>query len=166
MAYLKRHAVDNYQAQSILTFADYKAFAFFKRVGYDRRIKTPAAVWRTHCVHYNGAAVCETRLEGLEEEERRRGMPPVPKACRIVPCTSGQPNCYCRSGRTRAIARYDGATGEELAVYCGAADAARKLGLAACSVTHVTNGLAESAGGHHFRYINEVAWLIPVQGQC
>ena len=29
MAYLKRHAVDNYQAQSILTFADYKAFAFF-----------------------------------------------------------------------------------------------------------------------------------------
>ena len=31
MAYLKRHAVDNYQAQSILTFADYKAFAFFKK---------------------------------------------------------------------------------------------------------------------------------------
>ena len=44
-------------------------------------------------------------------------MPPIPKACRIIPCTSGQPNCYCRSGRTRAIARYDGATGEELAVY-------------------------------------------------
>ena len=159
MAYLKRHAVDNYRAQSILTFADYKAFAFFKRVGYDRRIKTPAAVWRAHCVHYNGAAVCETRLEGLEEEERRRGMPPIPKACRIIACTSGQPNCYCRSGRTRAIARYDGATGAELEVYCSASDAARKLGLAACSVTHVTNGLAESAGGHHFRYVNDVAWL-------
>ena len=50
-----------------------------------------------------------------------KGHAPVPKACRIIPCTSGQPNCYCRSGRTRAIARYDGATGEELAVYCGAA---------------------------------------------
>ena len=111
MAYLKRHAVDNYQAQSILTFADYKAFAFFKRVGYDRRIKTPAAVWRTHCVHYNGAAVCETRLEGLEEEERRRGMPPVPKSVPDRPLHVG-PAELLLSERTdaghRALRRRDG----------------------------------------------------------
>ena len=162
MQFLKRHAFDTYQSEAILTFADYKAFSFFKRVGYDRKIRTPATVWKPNCVHYNGAAVCETSLKNLDEEERLAREPQVPRAPvqqRVIPCTSGQPNCYCRTGRTRAIAKYDPATGNELQVYCSASDASRKLGLAPCSVTHVTNGLAESAGGHFFRYVNEVTWL-------
>jgi hypothetical protein len=69
-------------------------------------------------------------------------------------CTSGKKNCYCRSGRARAVYRVD-AEGNVLEEYCSQSNAAAKLGLAGCSVNHVLNGHAPSARGHLFRYKQE-----------
>lgn len=74
-------------------------------------------------------------------------------------CTSGRPNCYCRSGRTRAIIRYDPKTGEALEEYCSTSDAARKLNLTSPTITHVLSGNKEDANGHKFRYAVEVSWI-------
>ncbi|KAH8099158.1 histone acetyltransferase [Aureococcus anophagefferens] len=154
MTEVQKHCRERHEAVGVLTYADFKAFSFFKRVGFSRTVTLPHTVWKTCIVHYEGAAVVEALL-GDAAPVPTTG----PAAKRVVPCTSGRPNCYCRSGRTRAIARYDKKTGAELEVYCSASDAARKLGLAACSVTHVTNGIAPCAQGHYFRYITEVPWL-------
>ena len=61
----------------------------------------------------------------------------------VTRCTSGRPNCYCKSGRTRAIVRYDPETGEDLEEYCSTSDAARKLNLRGPSITHVLSGTTE-----------------------
>mmetsp|Transcript_25764 Transcript_25764/g.102862 ORF Transcript_25764/g.102862 Transcript_25764/m.102862 type:complete len:623 (-) Transcript_25764:2651-4519(-) len=77
----------------------------------------------------------------------------------VTRCTSGRKNCYCRSGRTRAILRYDPATGRTLEEYCSTSDAARKLGLTSPQITHVLSGTNEDAKGHKFRYAKEVPWV-------
>ena len=77
-------------------------------------------------------------------------------------CTSGRPNCYCKSGRTRAIVRYDPETGDDLEEYCSTSDAAQKLGLAAPNITHVLSGTYEDASGHKFRYKVEVPSAPPL----
>jgi len=78
----------------------------------------------------------------------------------VTKCTSGRPNCYCRSGRTRAIVRYDtNDPSKVLESYCSTSDAARKLGLTAPQITHVLSGAHEDAKGHKFRYAQEVPWL-------
>ena len=162
MTFLKRFAKDTHGACAVLSYADFKAYSFFKRLGYDRRVTLAQSIWKPAIVHYEGAAVVEARLENLDAEEAKEkaaAEAPPASTVRVIACTSGQPNCYCKTGRTRAIARFDPATGQELQVYCSASDAARKHGLAPCAVTHVTNGLSPSAQGHHFRYVAEVPWL-------
>ena len=156
MGFVKGDAKARHGAEALLSYADFKAFAFFRRVGFSRSVTLPHAAWRPCIVHYEGAAVVEALLS---EEAEKAAADFKPRERRLVGCTSGRANCYCKSGRTRAIARYDVKTGAELEVYCSSADAGRKLGLATCAVTHVTNGIAQCAQGHYFRYVNEVGWL-------
>ncbi|KAJ8613810.1 hypothetical protein CTAYLR_004922 [Chrysophaeum taylorii] len=147
MRALERVAQEKHDSSLILAYADNSAFPFFRRMGFTRTVSNPN--WKPKVICYNDAVVVE-KVIGAETR---------PKPIRVVQCTSGRPRCYCRSGRTRAIERYDPVTGETLEVYCSASDASRKLGLAACSVTHVTNGHAHSAKGHVFRYVEDLPFL-------
>jgi len=66
-------------------------------------------------------------------------------------CTSGKANCYCRTGRARAVYRVDPTDGTVLAEYCSVANAAMKLRLTGPKiVTSLTQGTA--CGDHTFRY--------------
>jgi hypothetical protein len=75
-------------------------------------------------------------------------------------CTSGQPNCYCKSGRSRAIVRID-ADGNVLEAYCSGSDAARKLGFTPSQLSAALRGRSTKGGGsvngHYFRFydVNE-----------
>ena len=69
-------------------------------------------------------------------------------------CTSGRYNCYCHSGRARAVLQID-AEGNTLAEYCSAKEAARALGGSDCSVSHVIGGFATDFKGMLFKYKHE-----------
>jgi len=68
-----------------------------------------------------------------------------------IRCTSGRPDCYCKSGRSRAIVRYDSETGAVLEEFCSVGAAADKLDICA---SKISNNLAgrKMAAGHAFRY--------------
>lgn len=72
-------------------------------------------------------------------------------------CTTGNPNCYCHSGRGRAIYRVD-VQGQILDEYCSQAVAAQKLGMTPFAINKALNtqgGGASNASavkGHIFRY--------------
>ena len=73
-----------------------------------------------------------------------------------IRCTSGRPDCYCRSqgkGRVRAIVRYNPGTGEDLEAYCSVGAAADKLDISGSSISDNLSGKTKStAAGHVFRY--------------
>jgi GNAT superfamily N-acetyltransferase len=53
-----------YRAKSVLTYADARAFAFFKSRGYSPKVTTPRAVWKPKVTDYSGDAVAvEKRLD-------------------------------------------------------------------------------------------------------
>lgn len=161
MRELERVALSKHKAQLVLAYADTKAFSFFRRQQFTRQVRTSHAVWKSRIVCYEGAVIVEKLLEEREQKALKRATPNMatPLLPPVVGCTSGRPRCYCRTGRTRAIERYDPKTNQTLERYCSASDAARKLDLPACSVTHVTNGHAHSARGHFFRYVEDLPFL-------
>lgn len=168
-------------AETVLAYADNAAFAFFRRLGFTRTVTTPFKEWKGRIVDYSdGAVVAEKLIEETAAGARPSfgGGGAAPRcdprevlealgakgtsqalATGVTKCTSGRPNCYCKSGRTRAIVRYDGATGEVLEEYCSTSDAARKIGVGAPKITHVLSGTNESCDGHKFRYKVEVPWV-------
>uniref|UniRef100_A0A7S3NP64 PHD-type domain-containing protein n=1 Tax=Aureoumbra lagunensis TaxID=44058 RepID=A0A7S3NP64_9STRA len=183
MERLERRGIEDLNANVIFAYADTKALPFFKRQNFSRIISTDPAIFRRRIVAYNEARIMEKVLKrpvvdnfspdetfsqekecadlvrmvsGTSSSEKTILSPPKKKN---IGCTSGLANCYCRSGRTRAIERYDPKTMDTLEIYCSAADAARKLGLANCSVTHVTNGFSQNARGHYFRYVEDLPFL-------
>ena len=163
---------DSRGASRILTYADNRAFAFFRRQGFSRTVTTPFALWKPKIVDYSvGAVVAEKIIPPKNDHAagNNKVMKPVVEglessssraiATGVTECTSGRPNCYCRSGRTRAIVRYDPVTGATLETYCSTSDAARKLQLTAPQITHVLSGAIEDTKGHKFRYAVEVPWV-------
>ena len=68
-----------------------------------------------------------------------------------IRCTSGRPDCRCKSGRTRPIVRYDPETGAVLEEYCSQRDAADKFGVDVSTISHSLSGRT-TAVGHAFRY--------------
>lgn len=158
MSRLQSRAAREHEADTILAYADNRAFAFFSRLGFSRTVTTPFAHWKPKIIDYSlGAVVAEKKL--VKRAPLNNSGSAAMKNDIITKCTSNRPNCYCRSGRTRAIVRYDPATGETLATYCSTSDAARKLNLTSPNITHVLTGHKEDANGHRFRYAVEVSWL-------
>ena len=68
-----------------------------------------------------------------------------------IRCTSGRPDCYCKSQKSRAIVRYDPETGAVLETYCSVGAAADKLGVDVSTISHSLAG-RNKAAGHAFRY--------------
>ena len=66
-------------------------------------------------------------------------------------CTSGRPDCYCKSSRTRPIVRYEPETGAVLERFCSVGAAADKLDVGSSSIYHSLAG-RKMAAGHAFRY--------------
>lgn len=161
MRELERVALLKHSAQLVLAYADTKAFSFFRRQQFTRQVRTSHAVWKSRIICYEGAVIVEKLLDQRVQKAHQRPTPNIAASLLppVVGCTSGRPRCYCRTGRTRAIERYDPKTNQTLERYCSASDAARKLDLPACSVTHVTNGHAHSARGHFFRYVEDLPFL-------
>ena len=168
MRRLKQRALRERGAQRIVTYADERAFAYFRRLGFSRTVTLPFREWKGRIVDYgNGAVVAELRADVTDPSASARvarqqmgGRATSQQlATGVTRCTSGRPNCYCKSGRTRAIVRYDPETGEDLEEYCSTSDAARKLNLRGPSITHVLSGTTEDADGHKFRYKVEVPWV-------
>ena len=73
-------------AVAVLTYADFKAFSFFKRVGFSRQVTLPHLAWKGLIVHYEGAAVVESLLAAEGD-----AAPPPRPAFRVVGCTSWMP---------------------------------------------------------------------------
>ncbi|KAJ8604077.1 hypothetical protein CTAYLR_001780 [Chrysophaeum taylorii] len=153
MAGLERTSVEEHDASTILAYADNRAFAFFRRLGFSRTVTTPFSHWKPKIIDYSlGAVAANTSAAAAADSSRAL-------ATGVRKCTSGRANCYCRSGRTRAIVRYDPVTGKVLEEYCSTSDAARKLHLTSPQITHVLSGAKEDANGHKFRYAVEVSWI-------
>ncbi|EGB09030.1 hypothetical protein AURANDRAFT_8643, partial [Aureococcus anophagefferens] len=55
MTEVQKHCRERHEAVGVLTYADFKAFSFFKRVGFSRTVTLPHTVWKTCIVHYEGA---------------------------------------------------------------------------------------------------------------
>ena len=91
-----------------------------------------------------------TRLRSKPRDPQRLSTAAEPVRSGVTRCTSGRPNCYCKTGRTRPIVRYDLETGEDLEEYCSTLDAERKLKVT--SIGNVLIGRARTTGGHAFRY--------------
>lgn len=71
-----------------------------------------------------------------------------------MPCSSGRgAACYCNSGRARAIEQLDD-DGNVLAQFCSAADLARRLGIASCTVTGHLRGRTSRLRGYCYRYFD------------
>ena len=153
MRKLEDRCRDEYNAKCLFAYADIKAYAFFSRLGFSRTIQTEHHHWKNKIVNYNDAAIVEKILDG--SGIKRKKVAPNAK----VECNSGLPNCYCRTGRTRAIELYDNVTGEVQERFCSAAAASRRFGLAMCSVTHVCNGYAHSTQGRYFRYYKDLPFI-------
>ncbi len=68
-----------------------------------------------------------------------------------IRCTSGRPDCYCKSQKSRAIVSYDPETGAVLETYCSVGAAADKLGVDVSTISHSLAG-RNKAAGHAFRY--------------
>ena len=78
-----------------------------------------------------------------------------------VECTSGDPNCYCRSGRSRAVCHID-ASGDTLAVFCSGMDAAKKLRVKNTEISAVCCGRrAHTTSGHIFRFHDGGTRVLP-----
>merc|ERR1712091_529809 len=129
MRRLKQRALRERGAQRIVTYADERAFAYFRRLGFSRTVTLPFREWKGRIVDYgNGAVVAELRADVTDPSASARvarqqmgGRATSQQlATGVTRCTSGRPNCYCKSGRTRAIVRYDPETGEDLEEYCSA----------------------------------------------
>ena len=70
-----------------------------------------------------------------------------------IRCTSGRPDCYCKSQKSRAIVSYDPETGAVLETYCSVGAAADKLDISGSSISDNLSGKTKStAAGHVFRY--------------
>ena len=69
-----------------------------------------------------------------------------------IRCTSGRPDCYCKSGRSRAIVRYDSETGAVLEDFCSVGAAADKLDICSSKISNNLLGNTKTAEGHVFRY--------------
>ena len=168
MRRLKLRAERERGARCLVTYADEQAFAYFRRLGFSRTVTLPFREWKGRIVDYgNGAVVAELRADTVDPSASARvarqqmggAATSQQLATGVTKCTSGRPNCYCKSGRTRAIVRYDPETGEDLEEYCSTSDAARKLDVRGPTITHVLSGACEDADGHKFRYKVEVPWV-------
>ncbi len=73
-------------------------------------------------------------------------------ATRGIRCTSGRPDCYCKSGRSSAIVRYDSETGAVLEEFCSVGAAADKLDICISKISKNLSGKTSTAEGHVFRY--------------
>jgi len=71
-----------------------------------------------------------------------------------LPCSSGRSNCYCLSGRCRAVEQLN-EQGEVIASFCSAVDAARKVGGGSITNSMISmhcNGRTKVQGNYWFRF--------------
>mmetsp|Transcript_18970 Transcript_18970/g.75646 ORF Transcript_18970/g.75646 Transcript_18970/m.75646 type:complete len:1016 (+) Transcript_18970:33-3080(+) len=90
---------------------------------------------------------------------------PLRRKKKVIPCSTGRPNCYCKSKRTRAIEEYDPTTMATVRTFCSAASACETYGLAACAVAHVCNGYSFESRGRYFRYAIDLPYNVGGKSQ-